>query len=133
MAYQQLDFGPVAEKYDHRRNITFVNLNPLPIFFLRVRTTKPVCDMKQTSFMTSDTQKHNFIQIAPVTIIDIFTGKVKRSFKKEDKLFNKIYDPSEDDKNGIIYFENSDFTIPPNSIVHFEVQLLSPLLKPGMT
>jgi len=42
-SYKILDFGPVAEKHSHSRELKIINLNPLPIFIQRIRSTIPTC------------------------------------------------------------------------------------------
>ena len=130
-AYNELDFGPVAQRYDHTRKLTLVNLNPLPLFIQKIRATQVSCENEVVSFKDAQSNKHNFIELIPKTTIDIFSGKRKRDYKDEDKLFDQIYDPKQDKDIKVMISESSDFIIPANSIVNFEVKLRSPKIRPG--
>ena len=129
--YKELDFGPVAQKYDHRRELTLVNLNPLPLFIQKIRATQVSCDNEVVSFKDLQSNKHNFIELIPKTTIDIFSGKIRRDFRDEHKLFDKIYDPKQDKEIKVMISESSDFIIPANGIVKFDVRLKSPKIRSG--
>jgi hypothetical protein len=67
-----------------------------------------------------------------VKAIDLISNKQKRNFEKEDKIFDKSYDPDESDKinnNGVSIIDMSDFMMTPNSLVTFTVQIINPKIK----
>ena len=130
-SYKELDFGPVAQKYDHRKELTLVNLNPIPLFIQKIRPTQVSCDNEVVSFKDSQSNRHNFIELIPKTTIDIFSGKIRRDFRDEDKLFNQIYNPKQDKEIKVMISESSDFIIPANGIVKFDVRLKSPKIRSG--
>lgn len=121
---QKLDFGPVAQGHTHRRMLTLINMNPLPIFIDKIRVSISMCEGVEST---------NLVQLVPAKTIDIPTGLVKRHFDNEDKVFNKTYDEKEfeDAKhNGRSITDTSDFMLPPTSIVEFNVEVVDPKFMP---
>lgn len=121
--FRQFDFGPILEGYTHNRTLTIANLNPMAIFIDKIRIENPIWDGSDSGIK---------IRLIPETVIDLISNKPKRHFEKEDKIFDKPYDPDESDNinnNGVSIIDMSDFMMTPNSLVTFTVQIITPKIR----
>lgn len=116
-----LNFGPIIEGKTHSRQIIMLNVNPVALFVSKLRVTRPAWGV--------DISEETSIKLVPVKNVDIFTWKIKRNFENEVKSFDKIYIPNQDDvdleQRSII--EPSEFMIPPNSIVYYNIEIENPM------
>lgn len=119
--FRQMDFGPIAKDMNHSRTLTLGNLNLMPIFIDEILIDPPMCDGEKVN---------TTIQLVPDKAYDIMTRDRKRDYSNENKCFSKIYDPDEVKRpiKGHSIVESSDFMIAPNSMVTFNVEVLSPTI-----
>lgn len=116
----KLNFGPIIQGTTHSRQMIMLNFNPVALFVSKLRVTRPTWD--------DEISNETSLKLVPLKTIDIFSCKLKRNFESEMKTFDKIYTPSQDDieSEQKSMSEPSEFMIPPNSIVYYNVEIDNP-------